>query len=63
MSLSDALKEKVMDVRLRDKLLAEGKITKEELESYISNLSDDTQNSQPLYPETEDEQSSEVQSQ
>ena len=62
MSLSDALKEKVMDVRLRDKLLAEGKITKEELESYISNLSDDTQNSQPLYPETEEEQSSEVQS-
>ncbi|MAW07903.1 MAG: hypothetical protein CME61_06420 [Halobacteriovoraceae bacterium] len=62
MSLSDALKEKVMDVRLRDKLLAEGKITKEELESYISNLSDDTQNSQPLYPETEEEQSSEAQS-
>ena len=62
MSLSDALKEKVMDVRLRDKHLAEGQITKEELESYISNLSDDIQNSQPLYPETEEEQSSEAQS-
>ena len=61
MSLSDALKDKVMDVRLRDKLLAEGKITKEELESYISNLSDDIHNSQPLYPEADDEQATEEQ--
>ena len=61
MSLSDALKEKVMDVRLRDKLLAEGKITKDELEKYISNLSDDIENSQPLYPETDEEQVTEAQ--
>ena len=32
MSLSDALKEKQLDVRLRDKLLAQGRLKNEELE-------------------------------
>ena len=41
MRLSDALKEKLMDVRLRDKWLADGKISKEELNEYLKNLSDD----------------------
>lgn len=39
--LSDALKEKLMDVRLRDKLLAEGKITKGQVDTYLKSLSDD----------------------
>ena len=42
MSLSDALKEKQLDVRLRDKLLAQGRLKNEELESYSKSLSDDT---------------------
>ena len=31
MRIANALKEKLMDVRLRDKLIAEGKVTKEEV--------------------------------
>ncbi|MCK5882996.1 MAG: hypothetical protein KAG61_04850 [Bacteriovoracaceae bacterium] len=44
MILSAALKNKLMDVRLRDKLVAEGKITKEEVAQYMSELSDETSN-------------------
>lgn len=42
MRLARALQEKLMDVRLRDKLLAEGKVTKEQVDSYLNSLSDDT---------------------
>ena len=42
MSLSDALTEKKLDVRLRDKLLAEGKLKNTELDSYMGTLSDDS---------------------
>ena len=42
MSLSDALKDKKLDVRLRDKLFAQGRLTGEELEQYQSSLSDDS---------------------
>ena len=41
MRLSDALKDKLMDVRLRDKWLDDGKITKEELDEYLKSLPDD----------------------
>jgi len=39
-----ALDDKLMDIRLRDKLLAEGKITKEQLEGYFAKLPDETGN-------------------
>lgn len=42
MRLSKALEDKLMDIRLRDKLIAEGKLTKAELDKYISSLSDDS---------------------
>ncbi len=41
MSLSDALKDKKLDVRLRDKFLAQGRLTGDELGSYQSSLTDD----------------------
>lgn len=45
MRLSRALTEKLMDVRLRDKLLAEGKITKEEVKKYLDSMNDEAKNS------------------
>jgi polyhydroxyalkanoate synthesis regulator phasin len=42
MRIAQALKEKLMDVRLRDKLIAEGKVTKEEAEKYMADLPDET---------------------
>lgn len=44
MRLSRALEEKMMDVRLRDKLVAEGKLTKEEVKKYLDGIADDTKN-------------------
>lgn len=48
MKLRLALEEKLMDVRVRDRLVAEGKIPKEELKKYLESLSDDTKNAVPL---------------
>ncbi|EQC44538.1 hypothetical protein M899_2303 [Bacteriovorax sp. BSW11_IV] len=45
MRLSRALQEKVMDLRLRDKLIAEGKVTKAQVEEYLNSLPDDEQSS------------------
>ena len=45
MRLSRALTEKLMDVRLRDKLLAEGKITKEDVKKFLDQMADETKNS------------------
>lgn len=42
MKLRIALDEKLMDVRLRDRLLAEGKITKKEVDDFLASLPDDT---------------------
>jgi hypothetical protein len=42
MRIAQALKEKLMDVRLRDKLLAEGKVSKEEVEEYLNSVPDET---------------------
>ncbi len=41
MKLRQALEEKLLDVRLRDRLLAEGKITKEEIQKVLKGLPDD----------------------
>jgi polyhydroxyalkanoate synthesis regulator phasin len=48
MKLRLALEEKLMDVRVRDRLLAEGKITKEELKKYLDSLSDEAKNAVSL---------------
>lgn len=44
MRLRRALQEKLLDVRLRDKLIAEGKISNEEVEKYLKDLPDDQDN-------------------
>jgi polyhydroxyalkanoate synthesis regulator phasin len=48
MKLRLALEEKLMDVRVRDRLVAEGKISKEELKKYIDTLADEAKNAVPL---------------
>ncbi len=40
MRLSDALKNKLYDIRLRDKLIAEGKLTQEQVKEYYDSLED-----------------------
>lgn len=44
MRLNVALSDKVMDVRLRDKLVAEGKISKQQVAEYEQSLVDDFEN-------------------
>lgn len=44
MKLREALDEKLMDVRLVDRLLAEGKITKEQFDKYKQALLDEEGN-------------------
>ncbi len=48
MKLKLALDEKMMDVRLRDRLVAEGKLTKEALDKALNALSDDAKNATEL---------------
>jgi polyhydroxyalkanoate synthesis regulator phasin len=48
MKLRLALEEKLMDVRVRDRLLAEGKITKEEVKKYLDSMADEGKNAVPL---------------
>ena len=44
MRLSNALSEKLMDVRLRDKLVTEGKVTNNQVKDYLDKLPDDKSN-------------------
>lgn len=44
MKLAMALDEKTMDVRLLDRLLAEGKVTKAQVDKYLADLVDDEGN-------------------
>ena len=44
MKLANALNEKRMDVRIVDRLIAEGKVTKEEVDKYFAELADDAGN-------------------
>lgn len=44
MRLCDALTQKEMDVRLRDRHLAEGKIKSADVETYLNSLTDDESN-------------------
>jgi polyhydroxyalkanoate synthesis regulator phasin len=48
MKLRLALEEKLMDARLRDRLLAEGKITKEDVKKYLDSLADESKNAVSL---------------
>lgn len=48
MKLRLALEEKLLDVRVRDRLLAENKISKEDMKKYLENLPDEAKNSIPL---------------
>lgn len=48
MKLRLALEEKLLDVRVRDRLLAEGKITKEDVKKYLDSLDDESKNAVPL---------------
>lgn len=41
MRLNKALEDKQLDVRLRDKLVTEGKLTKSQVEEYFKSLPDD----------------------
>ena len=45
MKLRIALDEKMLDKRIRDRLLAEGKITKEDIKKYLDKLPDDASHS------------------
>jgi hypothetical protein len=47
MELKQALDDKIMDYRLRDRLLGEGKISKEEVAKYMKELPDETVNIKP----------------
>lgn len=48
MKLRLALEDKLMDVRLLDRLLAEGKITKEQVDAHLAKLDDDSNNLEKL---------------
>lgn len=53
MKLRQALEEKQLDLRLRDRLLAEGKITKEDVQKYLKALADDAAKAVSLDPNEE----------
>lgn len=51
MKLRLALEEKLLDVRLRDRLVAEGKLTKEEVAQFLATIPDDQANATALAPD------------
>lgn len=53
MKLRIALEEKELDLRLRDRLVAEGKIKSQDVEKYLTNLPDEEGKYQFLRPRTE----------
>lgn len=55
MRLARALQEKLMDVRLRDKLIAEGKVTKEEVKKYLDGMGDEAKNATYTEADADDE--------
>jgi len=44
MRLNRALNDKILDKRLRDKLVTEGKLSKAEVEKFLNDLPDDSAN-------------------
>ncbi len=55
MKLKLALDEKMMDLRLRDRLVAEGKLTKETLDKALNALTDDAKNATELDPQEQNQ--------
>ncbi len=51
MKLRIDLEEKMQDVRLRDRLIAEWKMAKEEIKKYLDKLPDDAQNAEVIETE------------
>ncbi|MCY4645028.1 MAG: hypothetical protein OXB88_10450 [Bacteriovoracales bacterium] len=49
MRLCDALQEKEMDIRLRDRQVSKGQLRPQDLENYLSSLPDDSDNYVTLY--------------
>ena len=62
MRLSSALEDKLLDIRLRDKFLAEGKITKELLQEYLNTLVDEGDNFEMVEVKKRDKKSVPVES-
>jgi hypothetical protein len=62
MRLARALNDKKMDLRLRDKLVHEGKITKNQLNEFLSSLPDDGVNATSV-DEVQDKQQQQAQTQ
>lgn len=58
MRLSDALKEKLMDVRLREKLVTENKLSRQVVDDYLKSLDDSS--TQMTYTESQEEKKEEV---
>ena len=52
MRLSQALKDKLMDVRMRDKLVADGKLTKEKVREAVKVMPDESAGA--MYVQIED---------
>lgn len=48
MRLKEALDEKLYDVRLRDRLLAEKKLESKDLETYLNTLKDEKENAEHI---------------
>ncbi len=48
MRLKKAIEDKLLDVRLRDRLLTEGKITQKEIDKYLEKLEDDEKNGEEV---------------
>ncbi len=44
MKLNQALEEKKLDLRVRDRLISEGIITSSDVQTYLKNLEDDSKN-------------------
>jgi hypothetical protein len=56
MKLRMALDDKMLDVRLRDRLVTEGKVSKEEVAKYLQSLPDDSANCIELSPTENDQE-------
>lgn len=48
MRLHNAIKNKLFDIRLRDKFVAEGKLSKEEVDNYLASLESNENNFVPI---------------
>ncbi|MEX0798878.1 MAG: hypothetical protein WEB87_05925 [Bacteriovoracaceae bacterium] len=59
MKLRLALEDKIMDSRIRDRLLAEGKISQKDIDAYIQNLPEESSSAYEKVANREEPQSTE----